>query len=596
MSVAPLIVLDEIVYSDLKKYVWYSDSPEQQNESEELFRYLLQNKIYIEGFVTDCKLLFGDERFHKPVIDIDSLNKMESVVFGGSINCEKTHSNETIKEVYCVNPALEGKKAVIWGTGDNGKFAYEILKKAGVEVSCFINADKEGEDALFGIPIHGLEELNRIDKNVVLIEAYNKYFEMDKIIREEYPDIVQRFFCDVHSRFILYRKQGMEKVLFSLSAYDRLNLVKLHGKKVKIYGTGDDAVELSCYLRLMDFDFAGYLSDEINSIETNGDGYRIEPVEEILYEDNYAIWILCQEIERAKNRLKELGVCLDLDVVMPRKRRNILDVSMGYTYDIGGYHAGMMVYGQQRKRNYNIVVLGGSTTDGGNWNFIKSWSQFLYEKLDHRNITIYNAGVSGYASGQELIRLVRDALPLRPDMVLVYDGANDSGGDAVFPEEPYAFSYARKVYGFGARHMENEFIEQENEKNLINYGVRSNIGRFENWLSNIESMQAICAKKGIAFYSFMQPMLMSKAKYNVAERKLHEKEERRFSYMAGFRKLMKEYEIEKSYSYIYDLSHIFDEEYDVYFDACHVCEKGNEIIASEIYKRISDKILTKHVQ
>ena len=37
---------------------------------------------------------------------------------------------------------------------------------------------------------------------------------------------------------------------------------------------------------------------------------------------------------------------------------------------------------------------------------------------------------------------------------------------------------------------------------------------------------------------------------------------------------------------IYDLSHIFDAESDIYMDDCHVYEKGNKIIADYIYEII----------
>lgn len=54
----------------MKKYIWYSDCPKQKKDSEELFRYLLQNKICVEGFATDRKDLVGTDKFCKPIIDI----------------------------------------------------------------------------------------------------------------------------------------------------------------------------------------------------------------------------------------------------------------------------------------------------------------------------------------------------------------------------------------------------------------------------------------------------------------------------------------------------------------------------------------------
>lgn len=71
---------------------------------------------------------------------------------------------------------------------------------------------------------------------------------------------------------------------------------------------------------------------------------------------------------------------------------------------------------------------------------------------------------------------------------------------------------------------------------------------------------------------------------------MFEKYEGDYSYMAEFRRLIKERDIEVSHPYLFDLSHIFDNIYDVYMDTCHVYENGNQIIASEIYKRISNEI------
>lgn len=580
-----LIVLNEEAESSKKKYIWYGGSPKQRKNEEELFRFFLQNKIYVEGFASDEKEFVGILLYHKKVIDICDLEKKESVVFA-----EKEYAgipHEVFCKAYRINPLLKSGQAVIWGTGRNGKAAYEILTNAGIDVMCFIDTDKKStERGINEVPVYGIEGLASLDKSVVLVEAYNKYFEMDKKVQECYPHIGQKFYCDVHSMSILYREQG--KILLDLDV-DKWDLLKLHGKKVYIYGTGEDESEISGYLKLMDFHVAAYLSDSNDMKSNMADGYPIMPVADILYEEKYAVYVQGSETERAKKYLKELGICLDLDVVMPRKLQSILDINLGYTYFYDGYYPGISIYGQERKKNYKIAALGGSTTDG-TWKTMKSWPQFLYEQLGRKDITVYNAGVSGYVSGQELIRLIRDILPLKPDMVIVYDGANDSGGNVVIPEEPYAFNCARNVYEFGARHMEDEYLERTDGKCMVNYGIQSYKGRFNNWLSNIESMQAICKARNIVFYSFMQPVLLSKGSYNEAEWEMHEKYEGEYSYMAGFREAMERNSIELSHPYIHDLSGIFDEVEDVYFDTCHVFEKGNEIIAREIYKYIVREI------
>lgn len=598
MKAVPLIILDQVVYSNLKKYIWYSDFPEQKKDSEELFRYLLQNKIYVEGFATDCKDLVGTDKFCKPIVDISYLGETEAVVFLAREYGEGVIANSLMKTVYRVNPVLDARQAVIWGTGSNGKTAYKMLTESGIEVKCFIDKHSRSGKAetINGIPIYDLGQLDKLDDNEVLIEAYEKYYEMERVIEEKYPGIIKRFYCDIHSVQIYYRGYEDEKILFNLIK-DQNDFYKLQGKNVKIYGTGEDAVELSRYLKLMDFDFTAFLSDSIEGNSAELDGYRVMPVEEILYEKNYAIWVLCDEIEKAQKKLKDLGVCFALDIVPSMKQLLMMDINMGHIYSLNGEnYAGMVVYGQERQRNYKIAILGGSTTDGTIEHY-KCWPQFLYELLQCSDITIYNAGVSGYVSGAELIRLVRDILPMNPDMVIVYDGVNDSISEQC-GSTPYAFYYAQTIYKFAAKHIEDGYLKKNNIGEIpINYGMvcnknRQNNNRFGNWLRNIEAMEAICHSKNIIFYSFLQPMLLSKYDYNETEKNMAEKYEDEYSYMTEFRKLIKRYAIEESHSYIKDLSHIYDEIYNVYYDSCHVHEFGNKIIASEIYKHIAGIIST----
>ena len=62
--------------------------------------------------------------------------------------------------------------------------------------------------------------------------------------------------------------------------------------------------------------------------------------------------------------------------------------------------------------------------------------------------------------------------------------------------------------------------------------------------------------------------------------------------MQYMKKPFREYIREKTDlpDYIYDLSHIFDWETDVYMDICHVWEKGNRIIAKEIAKVVLPEV------
>lgn len=58
----------------------------------------------------------------------------------------------------------------------------------------------------------------------------------------------------------------------------------------------------------------------------------------------------------------------------------------------------------------------------------------------------------------------------------------------------------------------------------------------------------------------------------------------------SFRDKLQSRKRENAYEFIYDLSSVFDDVHDVYMDICHVCEKGNKIIAGAIYDVIKNEI------
>ena len=51
----------------------------------------------------------------------------------------------------------------------------------------------------------------------------------------------------------------------------------------------------------------------------------------------------------------------------------------------------------------------------------------------------------------------------------------------------------------------------------------------------------------------------------------------------------------RQYSYITDLSELFSEESDIYYDSVHVYEKGNQLIAHRICDVITDYIRLKGI-
>lgn len=73
---------------------------------------------------------------------------------------------------------------------------------------------------------------------------------------------------------------------------------------------------------------------------------------------------------------------------------------------------------------FRVVMLGGSTVEMGE----PAIAGYLEAELRANGVPaarVYNYGATATNSGQELARLVFDVVDLRPDVVIVYDGAND---------------------------------------------------------------------------------------------------------------------------------------------------------------------------
>ncbi len=288
-------------------------------------------------------------------------------------------------------------------------------------------------------------------------------------------------------------------------------------------------------------------------------------------------------------------------------RQQMVDLNLGYVYLMdGSKYPGVKILGRNGDDDYKIAVLGGSTTDA-EYSPVPSWVDFLYKKCEGHNVTIYNGGADGYSSTMELIKLLRDILLLKPDMVIVYDGVNDPASNDGYS---YDIEYLRKILSFALTKQSKKGVpcndiemwgqswNREAVQNVcqINVGCLDERESFDTWLSNIEIMHAIAQNRGIKFFSFLQPMLLSKKeefltlkeKSWIHAASIYMREEV-FKAKRECRRLMEERHIADTHEYMYDLSYIFDD-VDVYFDECHVYEEGNHIIADKIWEIIENHV------
>lgn len=519
------------------------------------------------------------------------------------------------KEEYVINPQVfEKKKKYIWFSRDEAvREDFLCIFKLFLFYEIYVDGFASDNCKDIGLKIFNKEivDINTLDEDlaIVVADVDMKYsvckpvkvcIDTEKVgltAQYRYSDSVEGYQLKSGTFLRIYRITEMETLLC--------------GKNVFVYGTGSEARRFAKYLRLLDFNFMGFYEDFENIDQEEIDRYPVNCIENYLYEDQGFVVIAGDRVRQSIIKMGELDCQYLEDFVLAEPfamhllfvRKNALDINLGNTYigtskypglklperNIQSEYPGFCIYGDYRADNYKIVVLGGSTTDGNLFRFM-SWSEILFEKINKKNVTILNGGVAGYTSGHELIKLIRDILPMKPGMVIVFDGYNDTCQGK--PVHPYSFTYVKEIFDYGASRLEDEYVKQQIADELCE-GTSAGKTRFDNWIGNMELIHDIAVSKNIQFYSFLQPMIMSKNRGKredeiyMSSRQFYEKE---LYSSESFRNEIRKSGIKENHPYIYDLSDIFDDHTDVYMDVCHVCEEGNEIIANAIYDVIRNQI------
>jgi len=75
------------------------------------------------------------------------------------------------------------------------------------------------------------------------------------------------------------------------------------------------------------------------------------------------------------------------------------------------------------KKKFRVVFVGGSAMEISARRAVRDLQETLNEK--GCRVEVINAGRSAYVSGQEVVMTLMELLPLRPDLIIVFDGYND---------------------------------------------------------------------------------------------------------------------------------------------------------------------------
>lgn len=262
---------------------------------------------------------------------------------------------------------------------------------------------------------------------------------------------------------------------------------------------------------------------------------------------------------------------------------------------------GFKVFKNSEENAIRIVVLGNSTSDPTT-GMLESWSENLYNKLCDSNITvnIYNGATTGYCATQEFLKFNRDVLNLKPDIVISFGGYNDINGTSSVEDYPYLHKYAKKFYDFLKTNprLAPDSMYMRNVS-LISHGSPSILSDYEIWIENMKKMNAICQIYNIDFIAYFQPMLETeKCEIDLLlDKIINQFYEQSNMCRSDVRKNNTIYAQKVKaqiiqYPFIRDLTGLFENQSDVFYDICHYTEKGNRIISERIFEDIN-KIIFK---
>lgn len=560
-------------------YIWNVDK-----DSITEFTKLALRQIDVKGFVTQEQMYIGEYYMNRPVMDVEEALHDQNAIIILSERCDRSKISEEINqkafllsELLQIDEALQRKTVYIYGAGSGAKSIYTDLEESGINIEAFcVSHQGDGIATCMERKVYQIDEITQSDSNVFVISALKKQYHQEMV------DRLSSLGANMYIRDFLN-----DDILLVISLFQSIHKAWSEKRKIYVYTrtVGGYFLLIKNTLKLYGIEISGCVYKESNK------ELDIQNVYELAYERIDDIFVLVNDLDILERKeqieVYQILECLGFSVSAFNYAgfrpittndwngcdQNTPDPLLGWSmvYDDKNL-PGVKVIGTQEKDDIRIVVLGGSTSTDGILR-ATSWVRLLYQKLVllGQKVTIYDCAGAGEDVLQELLRLIRDGVHLKPQYVISMSGVNNRG------------HMIRGVKNKANLKHTVEWYRILSPNALCVCGLPIREEAFSYWLRIQKIIKAVAELNGSKYFCYLQPIKEAKEKLSIFEKSVH------FSGDAdneaeSFRKKARDDD------FYVNLLSLFDEKEEMFTDICHYSEEANEILADIVCKDLQKNL------